>query len=419
MPQCGHSSSEFVLPRSGRKMGRGYQMYSLLLVIIYFAFISLGLPDSLLGSAWPVMSGDLAVPMSYAGIVSMIISAGTVVSGLASDRLTRRFGAGWVTAVSVFLTAAALFGFSVSDSFWMLCVLAVPYGLGAGAIDAALNNYVALHYASRHMSWLHCFWGIGTMVSPYIMGACLTRGLGWHSGYRFVSFLQIGLTVLLFCSLPLWKKRKTKESGTGKAGGEEDGRALRLRDAVRISGVKMVLVVFFAYCAMETTTGLWASSYLVTWRHVGAETAARFASLFYMGITFGRFVSGFVSERLGDRRLIRLGGVVILLGIALVAIPTASYVPALAGLVVIGLGCAPVYPAVIHATPANFGKENSQAIIGIQMASAYVGTTFMPPVFGLIAQHVSIALYPAFLLVLAALMLMMSERMNRRLDETA
>ena len=393
-------------------------MYSLLLVIIYLAFISLGLPDSLLGSAWPVMNGELGVPMSYAGIISMIISAGTVISGLSSDRLTRRFGAGWVTAVSVLLTAVALFGFSVSGSFWLLCALAVPYGLGAGAIDAALNNYVALHYASRHMSWLHCFWGIGTMVSPYIMGACLTRGLGWHSGYRIVSFLQIGLTILLFCSLPLWKKRQSQEKENGKEA-EDSGRALRLRDAVQISGVKMVLIVFFAYCAMESTTGLWASSYLVAWRHVGAETAARFASLFYIGITFGRFVSGFVSERLGDRRLIRLGGVVVLFGIAMVALPTASCVPALAGLVIIGLGCAPVYPSIIHATPANFGKENSQAIIGIQMASAYVGTTFMPPVFGLIAQHVSIALYPAFLLVFAILMLVMSERMNRRLDKAA
>lgn len=393
-------------------------MYSLLLVIIYLAFISLGLPDSLLGSAWPVMNGSLGVPMSYAGIISMIISAGTVISGLSSDRLTRRFGAGWVTAVSVLLTAVALFGFSVSDSFWMLCALAVPYGLGAGAIDAALNNYVALHYASRHMSWLHCFWGIGTMVSPYIMGACLTRGLGWHSGYRIVSFLQIGLTILLFCSLPLWKKRQSQEKENGGEAGDS-GKALRLRDAVQISGVKLVLIVFFAYCAMESTTGLWASSYLVAWRHVGAETAARFASLFYIGITFGRFVSGFVSERLGDRRLIRLGGAVVLFGIAMVALPSASCVPALAGLVIIGLGCAPVYPSIIHATPANFGKENSQAIIGIQMASAYVGTTFMPPVFGLIAQHVSIALYPAFLLVFVILMLGMSERMNRRLDKAA
>lgn len=391
-------------------------MYSLLLVIIYLAFISLGLPDSLLGSAWPVMSTELAVPVSYAGVISMIISAGTVVSGLSSDRLTRKFGAGWVTAVSVFLTAAALFGFSVSDSFWLLCVLAVPYGLGAGAIDAALNNYVALHYASRHMSWLHCFWGIGTMVSPYIMGACLTRGIGWHSGYRIVSFLQIGLTIILFLSLPLWKKRKTQAHGEEA---EDSGRALRIRDAVRIPGVKLVLIVFFSYCAMEATTGLWASSYLVSWRHVGAETAARFASLFYMGITFGRFVSGFISERLGDRRLIRLGGGIMLLGIAMVALPTASSVPALAGLVVIGLGCAPVYPSIIHATPANFGKENSQAIIGIQMACAYVGTTFMPPLFGLIAQHINIALYPAYLLIFAVSMLVLSERMNRRLDKAA
>lgn len=453
-------------------------MYSLLLVVIYLAFISLGLPDSLLGSAWPTMGADLQVPMSYAGIVSMIISAGTVVSGLMSDRLTRRFGAGLVTAVSVLLTAAALFGFSVSGSFWLLCVLAVPYGLGAGAVDAALNNYVALHYASRHMSWLHCFWGIGTMISPYIMGACLTHGLGWHSGYRIVSFMQIGLTVILFFSLPLWKKRTSaagmkagntdegasrlgaentdkgagrEEAGDADEGGsrleaveadkgasrlgvvEADkagsriesgnaenaggcGRALTLREAVRIRGVKLVLIVFFSYCAMETTAGLWASSYLVTWRHISPETAARFASLFYIGITFGRFVSGFFADRLGDRRLIRLGSIVILFGIAMVALPLGTDVMALAGLMVIGLGCAPVYPAVIHATPANFGKENSQAIIGIQMASAYVGTTFMPPVFGLIAQHISIAFYPAFLLVFVLLMLAMSEYMNRKLD---
>lgn len=432
-------------------------MYSLLLVVIYLAFISLGLPDSLLGSAWPTMGADLHVPMSYAGIVSMIISAGTVVSGLMSDRLTRRFGAGLVTAVSVLLTAAALFGFSVSGSFWMLCVLAVPYGLGAGAVDAALNNYVALHYASRHMSWLHCFWGIGTMISPYIMGACLTHGLGWHSGYRIVSFLQIGLTVILFFSLPLWKKRTSvagektgsanegvsiKEAGNGGegAGGKgvveaekagsgieignaenagDCGRALTIREAVRIRGVKLVLLVFFSYCAMETTAGLWASSYLVTWRHISPETAARFASLFYIGITFGRFVSGFFADRLGDRRLIRLGSIVILFGIAMVALPLGTDVMALAGLVIIGLGCAPVYPAVIHATPSNFGKENSQAIIGIQMASAYVGTTFMPPVFGLIAQHISIAFYPAFLLVFVLLMLVMSEYMNRKLDRAA
>ncbi len=427
-------------------------MYSFLLVIIYLAFISLGLPDSILGSAWPSMGADLRVPMSYAGIVSMIISAGTVVSGLLSDRLTRKFGTGLVTAVSVLLTATALFGFSVSGSFWMLCVLALPYGLGAGAIDAALNNYVALHYASRHMSWLHCFWGIGTMISPYIMGACLTRGLGWYSGYRIVSFLQIGLTVILFCSLPLWKKRtyaveadagnanesgieadagNANESGIGAEAGNADGdrmrtgnaddcgRALTLREAVRIRGVKLVLIVFFGYCAMETTAGLWASSYLVTWRHIRPETAARFASLFYIGITFGRFVSGFFADRLGDRRLIRIGIGVVTAGIAMVALPLQTDAMALAGLVVIGLGCAPVYPAVIHATPANFGKENSQAIIGIQMASAYVGTTFMPPVFGLIAQHVSIAFYPAFLLVFVIIMLVMSERMNRMLDNAA
>lgn len=391
-------------------------MYSLLLVIIYLAFISLGLPDSLLGSAWPTMSAELSAPLSYAGVLSMIISLGTVFSGLSSDRLTRRFGAGKVTAVSVLLTAVALLGFSAADSYWTLCVLEVPYGLGAGAIDAALNNYVALHYASRHMSWLHCFWGIGTMVSPYIMSFCLTGGYGWHSGYRVVAYLQFGLTLILFFSMPLWT-RQTKENGSGEEGLE--GKPLRLRDAVRIPGVKMVLVVFFSYCAMESTAGLWASSYLVNWRHIAPETAARFASLFYIGITLGRFLSGFIADRFGDRRLIRLGGCIAVFGIAMAAVPFRVDFITLAGLVVIGLGCAPVYPAVIHSTPANFGKENSQAIIGIQMASAYVGTTFMPPLFGLIAQHISIALYPAFLLVFAALMLIMAKHMNRTLDRAA
>ncbi len=440
-------------------------MYSLLLVIIYLAFISLGLPDSLLGSAWPAMSRELDVPLSYAGILSMIISAGTVVSGLFSDRLTRRFGAGKVTAVSVLLTAAALLGFSLSGSYPMLCVFAVPYGLGAGAIDAALNNYVALYYASRHMSWLHCFWGIGTMISPYIMSACLTGGLGWHSGYRTVSYLQFVLTVILFCSLPLWKKRTAQgeslSGGGNMAGAEAQGgkmpdgdisdmavpsigvsgesvpdigvpdgdvprgdvrkqtgrKALGLGGVLRIPHVKLALIVFFAYCALEATTGLWASSYLVTWRGTAPETAARLASFFYMGITFGRFLSGFLADRLGDRRLIRLGGGIALAGIAMIAVPLKADTLTLAGLIVVGLGCAPIYPSVIHATPANFGKENSQAVIGVQMASAYVGTTFMPPLFGLLAQHISIALYPAFLLVFAVLMLAVAEYMNRRLDE--
>ena len=380
----------------------------MLLAIIYIAFISLGLPDSLLGAAWPVMYEELGVPISYAGIVTMIIAAGTIVSSLLSDWLMRKVGAGVITAVSVFMTAAALFGFSASHSFLLLCLWAVPYGLGAGAVDAALNNYVALHFSSRHMNWLHCFWSVGAAASPYIMSYCLTGGFGWNNGYRSVAVVQTILTAALFLSLPLWKRRRLEG-----AEGESAAKALSLPRAVKIKGVPFVLIMFFGYCALEQAAGLWASSYLVQFRGVDTDTAAWSASLFYLGIAAGRFLCGFVAERLGDRRLIRIGILTMIGGVLLIALPVPYDAFTLAGLLIVGLGCAPVYPSVIHSTPANFGKENSQAIIGIQMASAYVGTTFMPPLCGLIAAHIHIGLYPAFLLALALLMLCMSEKLNR------
>lgn len=386
-------------------------MYSLLLAIIYIAFISLGLPDSLLGSAWPVMHEGLGVPVSYAGAVTMIIAGGTIVSSLSSDRLTRKFGTGLVTAVSVLMTALALFGFSVSGEFWMLCLWAIPYGLGAGAVDAALNNYVALHYASRHMSWLHCFWGVGASISPYIMSFALAGGHGWSSGYRYVSIIQIVLSVCLFASLPLWK-----QSHTQKTEEKVEAKALSFGQMLKIPGVVSVLILFFGYCALEQTTGLWASSYLVDYRDVSAETAAQFASLFFLGVTFGRFLCGFVADRLGDRTLIRVGILTAAVGVVLVLLPVQADLPALAGLIIIGFGCAPIYPSIIHATPFNFGKENSQAIIGVQMASAYVGATFMPPLFGVVASYVGIWLYPLYLMVFAVLMLILSESLNRIID---
>ena len=394
-------------------------MYSLLLVIIYIAFISLGLPDSLVGSAWPVMHRDLQVPVSYMGIITMLISGGTILSSLFADRLTRKFGTGPVTAVSVFLTAAALFGFSVSDSFLLLCIWAVPYGLGAGAVDASLNNYVALHYASRHMSWLHCFWGVGCSVSPYIMSYALTAHSSWSLGFRIVSVIQIVLTTALFLSLPLWKKAaaakikpaQDNKPATASSGESSTAKPLPIGRMLRMKGVPLVLATFWAYCALESTTGIWASSYLVQHRGIDAETAAMFASLFYLGITFGRFLSGFVADRLGDRRLIRIGTLTVLAGAVLVLLPLPLHFPALAGLIVIGLGCAPIYPSIIHSTPANFGAENSQAIIGVQMASAYLGSTFMPPLFGLLAAHVSIGLYPAYLLLFGGLMLFTQKRL--------
>ncbi len=387
-------------------------MVSLLLAIIYLAFISLGLPDSLLGSAWPVMHTELSLPVSYMGIITMIISCGTILSSLLSDRLTKKFGAGAVTAVSVMMTAGALFGFSVSSGMAMLVAFAVPYGLGAGAVDAALNNYVALHFASRHMSWLHCFWGVGAAVSPYIMSAALSSGSGWESGYRWVSGIQLVLTFFLFLSLPLWKRAGTPDGSLPM--GEERGKPIGLVEVLKLPGVIPVLLTFFGYCALEGTAGLWASSYLVQYRSVDPETAAMFGSLFYLGITFGRFLCGFLAEKLGDRRMILLGILIILPGIALIALPIGSPWPAEAGLILTGLGCAPIYPAIIHSTPDHFGKENSQAVIGIQMASAYLGSTFMPPLFGVLSQQISSGLYPFYLLVFALLMLTMSLLSSKR-----
>ena len=383
-------------------------MIQLLLPIIYLAFISLGLPDSLLGSAWPSMYPLLGVPVSYAGILSMIISFGTIVSSLNSDRLTRALGAGKVTAISVGMTAAALFGFSISTQFWMLCLWAVPYGLGAGSVDAALNNYVALHYESRHMSWLHCMWGIGTMVSPMVMGRVLAGGGPWTAGYRYIALFQIALTAVLFLSLPLWQKR------TGEAA--EDGtapQALSLGQVFRLPGAKEVMLCFFCYCALETTAGLWASSYLTLTRGVAADTAASFASLFYIGITAGRAACGFLTLKLSDTQMIRLGQGVLAVGVAALLVPGPQLL-ALAGLVLVGVGCAPIYPSIIHATPDHFGADRSQAVIGIQMASAYVGNLVMPPLFGLLANNITPALFPFYLLALLVLMVVMHEQLVRK-----
>lgn len=382
-------------------------MFQLLLVIIYLAFISLGLPDSLLGSAWPVMYQEFSVPVSYAGGISMIIAAGTIVSSLQSDRLTKKLGTGKVTAFSVLMTAVALFGFSVSHSYIALCLWAVPYGLGAGSVDASLNNYVALHYASRHMSWLHCMWGVGASLGPYVMGYALTGGQGWNMGYRYIAILQIVLTAILLFSLPLWKKQTADETGQS---GEENKKPLSLRQIVGIPGAKEILVTFFCYCALEQTAGLWASSYLVLQRGLLEETAAGFASLFYIGITAGRAAGGFLTMKLNDTQMIRLGQGLILCGVVCLLLPLGD-MTALAGLVMTGLGCAPIYPSIIHSTPVHFGADRSQAMIGVQMASAYVGTCLMPPVFGFLANHISVSLYPVFLLVILLLMVVMHEKM--------
>lgn len=383
-------------------------MVHLLLAVIYLSFISLGLPDALLGAAWPMMYGEFGVPLSYAGGISMIISAGTIVSSLMSDRMTQRFGPGKVTAASVAMTAAALFGLSFSHSFWMLCLWSIPYGLGAGSVDAALNNYVAVHYESRHMSWLHCMWGVGASAGPYIMGWVLAGGLRWNMGYRCIGILQIVLTAVLLLSLPLWKGRGAAET--------EDGRtehALTMKEIVRVPGVRELMVTFFCYCALEQTAGLWASSYLVLHSGMDAETAAGYASLFFIGITIGRGASGFLTMKCSDTQMIRLGQGVILAGIVTLLLPLDELV-ALTGLILIGLGCAPIYPCAIHSTPIHFGADKSQAIIGVQMASAYVGTCLMPPLFGLIADHIHVGLFPVYLLLILVLMVWMHERLLKK-----
>lgn len=383
----------------------------LLLLIIYLAFISLGLPDSLLGSAWPSMYAGLGVPMSWAGGISMIIALGTIISSLFSDLLTKKLGTGRVTAVSVGMTALALLGFSVSGTYWQLCLWAVPYGLGAGSVDAALNNYVALHYASRHMSWLHCMWGVGAAAGPYIMGWALTGGAGWQTGYRCVGYLQIVLTLILILSLPLWKTRSN-----GPAPADSTERTLTLGQIVRLPGAGFVMAAFFFYSAVEQTSALWASSYLVLHKGVPAETAARFAGLFFIGITVGRLLSGFLTIRLSDPQMIRLGEGIVAAGAAAFLLPLGG-VGALAGLVLIGLGCAPIYPCIIHSTPDHFGADRSQAVIGVQMASAYVGTCLMPPLFGLIAARLSVSLFPLYIFAALAAMTAAHELLLRAVQK--
>lgn len=379
-------------------------MANLLLVIIYIAFISLGLPDPLLGAAWPSMYPELGVDISAAGIISMIIAGGTIVSAFLSDRLTRRLGAGLLTAISVALTALAMLAFSVSHQFWLLCLFAVPYGIGAGGVDAALNNYVALHYGAHHMSWLHCMWGVGTTVGPIVMGKVLTSGLHWNKAYLFVGIFQVVLTAGILCSLKLWKKPEA-------ASDAETGPVLTFRQILKIPGAKEAMTAFFCYCAVEQTAMLWGGSYLTLNRGFAPETAASLAAMFYIGITAGRAVNGFLTFRFSDSQLIYAGSAVIAAGILLMAIPGKG--SALAGLILIGLGCAPVYPCTIHSTPDHFGPENSQALIGVQMAVSYLGILAMPPLFGLIAGKVSIALLPVYLMIILVCMVLVFRRLDR------
>ena len=383
-------------------------MTVILILIIYMAFISLGLPDSLLGSAWPVIHSEIDVPLSYSGIIFMIISFGTVVSSLNSDRLVKKIGTGKVTAFSTMLTVIALMGFSFSYSLLSLCLWAIPYGLGAGSIDAALNNYVALHYASRHMSWLHCMWGVGATTGPLIMSFALSQHHDWHLGYRYVGLIQLALMIILFISLPIWQEKKQEVT--------EMGKTMPLFEILRIEGVVPMMVTFFCYCALEQSTGLWASSWLVTSKGIDADVAARFASLFFTGITVGRAISGFITFKLNDRQMVHLGLGIIFLGMVCLLQNFSDRI-SLLGLVMIGIGCAPIYPSLIHSTPDRFGEEGSQAIIGVQMASAYIGTSLMAPFFGVVLKIMDISVFPFYLVLIFVVMFISHKKLVKMTDK--
>jgi len=382
-------------------------MTHLLIIIIYLAFISLGLPDAVFGGAWPTMYQEFDVPVSYAGIVTVIISLGTIVSSLLSDRVTLKLGTGKVTALSVATTAIALFGFSTSQSFVSICLWAIPYGLGAGGVDASLNNYVAIHYSSRVMSWLHCMWGVGAMSGPYILGLVLTHGDVWNKGYQILTVIQVVLVIVLLFSLPLWKQRKTMVDENGE---KVPVKALGMKEVLAIKGAKEIMIAFFCYCAIEHTTGLWASSYMVLHRGVSESVAASYASMYYIGITVGRFFGGFLTMKFSDKQMIHLGMVILLAGVLIVLCPLPEFV-VLTGFILMGIGCAPIYPCIIHSTPDIFGADKSQAIVGVQMASAYSGSLLMPALFGLIANHITVALLPFYLLIILILMIFMYERL--------
>ena len=387
-------------------------MLTVLLVITYFAFISLGLPDSLLGSAWPVMQTDLSVGLSSAGVIFMIISGGTIVSSLFSGKLIKSFGTGKLTFISVTMTAVSLIGFSASQSFIWLCIMAVPLGLGGGAVDAALNNFVALHYKAKHMSWLHCFWGIGATLGPIIMSLFISKNNEWKKGYFTIAMIQLCLVVILFITLPLWKGIEEKQDKI-----DDEEMSTVNANPLKIPGVKLALVSFVFYCATESTAGLWGSSYLVNFKGLTPPQAARWISLFYAGITIGRLFSGFLTMKFNNRNLIRLGQVICMIGAICLLMPLPIYF-SMIGLIFVGLGCAPIYPCMLHETPNRFGKKASQSIMGLQMGFAYMGSTFLPPILGFIASKTSIAIFPYFLFCCILIMLLGSEKINKFIRKT-
>ncbi|MFV0566798.1 MAG: MFS transporter [Flavobacteriaceae bacterium] len=379
---------------------------TLLLIVIYLAFISLGLPDTLLGSGWPSIYKSLNVPVHFAGIIAMIVAAGTVISSLFSARLIKRFGTATITAASVLTTALALLGFAISKDFIYLCLLALPLGLGAGCVDVALNNYVALHYKAKHMNWLHCFWGVGAAIGPFIMASYLAEGKSWTNGYSTVGWLQIGLFLVLLLSFPLWAKKENRQNE------DASEQKMSFKTLRAVPGLKSALAVFFCYCTIEATFGLWGASYLVFTKGFKAEDAAKLVAIYYAGITIGRFVSGFASLKLSNQNLVKLGFGFIALGLVVLLLPFKTLL--LVGFFLIGFGCAPIFPSLLHETPRNFGKTYSEAIMGLQMASAYVGITIMPLIFGKLASYIGHSSLIWFLGVVLLAMVYMNLNLNKR-----
>ncbi|MGO4537567.1 MFS transporter [Paenibacillus sp. 2TAB19] len=394
-------------------------MATFFLMIIYLAFISLGLPDSLLGTAWPIMQSDYDAPLETAGVIFMIIAGSTIVSSLISGKVLARYGTGKITLVSCILTAGALFGFALSPSLIWLILCAIPLGIGGGAVDSGLNNYVAAHYKAHHMSWLHCFWGVGATLGPMIMAPFITGQEAWRQGYMTVAGIQFGLVIVLFVTLPLWKRApqggsaSSQEASIGAAAETAEGEIAlsQPKKPLQVKGVKLALATFLFYCAVEATMGLWGSSFLVNVKDMTAAAAAQWVSLFYAGITIGRFITGFITFKLTNRMLIRVGQMMTLAGAVLMILPLPTSF-ALAGFMIVGLGLAPIFPCMLHETPERFGKKHAGSIMGFQMAFAYTGSTFMPPLLGFIAAYATIGIFPSYIVICALAMLLFSERLN-------
>lgn len=365
-------------------------MATVILLVIYIAFIGLGIPDSLFGTAWPAIYPEFGADVGSAGFVTLIISGCTVISSLFAARIINRFGVGIAAAFSTALTAAALLGFSLSNSLYVLCLLSVPLGLGAGCIDSGLNNYVALHYKASHMSFLHCFYGIGVTLSPYLMSLALAGGQ-WRRGYRFAFYIQLAITVVLLIAIPFWDGASRKDEFS-----EASVRTLKISEMLKMPSVRASSFVFFGSCALENVCGTWSSTYLVNTKGMTADTAALLVMLYYAGMAAGRFLSGVLACRMSCRRIIKIGQSVVLLAIIMLFLPLPREFSG-AALFMIGIGNGPLFPNMVHLTPKNFGAEISQSVMGMQMAVAYLGIMSMPLLFGFIAGRLSSAAFPYFI----------------------